>query len=175
MTRSLITCLILASLIVTSCTTPPPEKYFDVAVLNTNMLHGFAGEGMERELEAPSLKAVPGTDKPVQMPRKEVVESTLKFNEEAYGKVNELKETEDAKDIMQASKALYAFVLPVYKNEYTQLADLYDKQAPKESIDALQKNIREKYEARFMELYAALTTSGKAYAQKHNINVKWAD
>lgn len=38
------------------CNSVTPEKCFDIAVLNSNMLVGFANEGQIRELESPSVK-----------------------------------------------------------------------------------------------------------------------
>ena len=74
--------------------------------------------------------------------------------------------------MLNAALAVYEFVIPVYKNEYTQLAKLYDEGAPTEQIAALEKTIREKYGARFEELYKAVGITGKAYAVKHNIPVR---
>ena len=74
--------------------------------------------------------------------------------------------------MLDAAVALYEFVIPVYKNEYAQLAKLYDDGAPAEQIAALENTIQEKYGARFESLYNAVGTTGKAYAAKHNIPVR---
>lgn len=166
---------IIVTVFFASCSTAP-EKYFDQALLNSNMMVGFAGNGMERELEQPSAKLVEGsTEKTEPMKRKEVIENKIKFMEEAFGKVKELSENNDTKEILQASRALYELVLPVYKTEYVQLAKLYDDNAPKEQIEALQKSIHDSYASRFEALYAKLIAAGKPYAAKHNINVRWSE
>lgn len=92
--------------------------------------------------------------------------------EENYGKVKALSSNAETKEMLSAAQALYEFVLPVYKNEYTQLAALYDDGAPADKTAALEKTIQEKYGAKFQELYTALGTAGKAYAAKHNIPVR---
>lgn len=158
----------------TSCNTRTPENYFDIAVLNCNMMHGFADDGMQRELENPTVKLVEGTkDQTEPMKRKEIVESKIQFVETNLQKIKQLKPTEDTKDMLQASLALYEYVLPVYKNEYQQLAGLYDAGAPAEQIRSLQQSIDEKYYSGFVELFDKLTGAAKPYAEKHHIQVNW--
>lgn len=159
-----------------ACNTVTPEKYFSQVVLNSNMMMGFAGDGMQRQLEQPSVKMIDGdVNKSAPMKRKEMVEDKIKFLEEALGKVKDLKETEDTKAILQASLALHEFVLPVYKNEYLQLAKLYDEGATKEQIQSFSQSIHDKYFNRFEALYNQLIAAGKPYAAKHNIKVHWND
>lgn len=155
-----------------ACHTATPEKYFDVAVLNSNMVIGFANNGQLRELESPSAKLVEG--KTVSMQRKEVLDAKIQYLDQSFSKVRALKETDDTKDILQASLALYNYVLPVYKNEYTQLAGLYDKAAPTQEILSLSQLIHDKYAAQFSLLYNTLIGHGKRYAEKHGIQVNWA-
>ncbi len=156
-----------------SCGNPPPQQVFGIAVLNSNLLFGFAGSGMQRELASPSAKLIDEkTGATAPMKRAEVVQTKLESIETNYGKVKALSSNEETKEMLPASLALYEFVIPVYKNEYTQLAGLYDEGAPADKIAALEKTIREKYGARFEELYKTLGTAGKAYAAKHNIQVR---
>lgn len=159
---------------VLSCNSPSPEKYFTTVVLNTNLMHGFAGAALNMQLESPSVKMV-GNDpnKTEPMKRKEIIDTKIQQLEEAFENVNSLKETEDSKGILDASKALFNYVLPVYKNEYTQLAKLYDDGAAAESIQSFTQSIGDKHHAKFVELHDKLTEAGKAFATKHNINVQW--
>ena len=157
-----------------SCSTVPPEKYFGIAVLNTNMLSGFANEGMYRQLESPSLKL--GEDHgTVQMKRIEVIKEKIKSIEENFEKVKDLKVTEDTKEMIQTSIALYEYVLPVYRKEYTQLAESFDKSVPEDRIKSESKAIHDKYFPGYDELYKKLTSTGKSYAEKNNIKVHWGD
>jgi len=156
-----------------SCNSATPEKYFGVAVLNSNMQFGFAGDGFLRQLESPSVKMSETSSQPVPMQRSEVINQKIQFTEEALAKLKELKETPDTKDILQNALALYDYILPVYKNEYTQLAKLYDEQAPKEQINQQVQAIHDKYFAPYETLYNKLISSGKLYAEKHSIKVNW--
>mgnify|MGYP003621183780 CR=1 FL=1 len=129
-----------STLILNSCSTPP-EKYFGTAVLNTNLLIGFAGDGFSRQLESPSAMLSGDNGEISEMKRSEVVSSKIKQTEENLDKVESLRETDDTKDMINASLALYKYVLPVYKNEYVELAELYDNGASKEQIQQKTKSI----------------------------------
>lgn len=137
---------------------------------------GFAADGPARELDQPSSMLVEGsTDKTRTMSRKEVVDMKINSIEDAYKKVKGLTQNDDNKDIVEASKALYEYILPVYKNEYQQLAKLYDQGAPPEEIKTFTASIHNKHAGNFEQLYKKLIANGKLYAQKHNIKVNWAD
>ena len=164
----------ICPILFTACNTTTPENYFDIAVLNCNMMHGFASEGLQRELDNPSVKLVEGTkDQTAPMKRKEIIEDKIRFMEPNLEKIKHLKQTEDTKDMLQASLALYEFVLPVYKNEYLQLAKLYDEGASNEQIRSLQQSIQNKYYAGFAERFDKLTAVAKPYAERHHIQVNW--
>ena len=107
------------------------------------------------------------------MKRKEVVDNQINFLDESFTKIKKLKETDDSRDMLKASVAVYEYVMPVYKREYTQLAKLYDENAPKEQIVLFSKNIHDKYAAGFEERINTLIGIAKPYASRHNINVKW--
>ncbi len=162
------------SIFLSSCDTATPQKYFDVAVLNTNRIVGFAGTMLSRELETPSVKA---DEKGQTMPmkRQEVIDNHIRFAEEILDKLDGFGKNEDAAAIVNSSKALYSFMLPVYKKEYTELAMLYDESAPKEKTAALDAQIKEQYGPKFEALYNDLISKGKLYAAKHNIPVNWAE
>lgn len=135
------------------------------------MFYGFADEGLLRQLESPSVMMVEGSDKPVAMKRSKVIEDKIEYLETSFQKVKALKETDETKEMLQNSRALYEYVMPVYKKEYMELAALYDQAAPPEQIQAYAKTIEDKYFLQYGQLYNKLITSGKSYAQKHNIKV----
>jgi len=165
---------IAACCLVVSCDSAPPESVFGRAVLNLNMFHGFAGPMMEGQIRQPSM-TLGGADgkQVVQMTSKEVVDTKITFAEDSYEKVRNLKESEDSKAMIDASKALYEYIIPVYKNEYQALAALYDKKAPQAEIDAMSQSIRDKYAAGYEERTAAVIAAAKPYAEKHKLRVKW--
>ena len=161
-------CLLLAS-----CSTDTPQNYFDRAVLNSNTLVGFADEWHLRQMETPGIK-LNEKGETVSVKRIEDVVQKIQFMEEDKGKLKALKETEETKEMLQTSAALYDYILPVYKNEYTKLAELYDSNAPKAATDSLAKKIHDSYYTEYEAIYNKLISIGKVYAQKHSIKVNWA-
>jgi hypothetical protein len=158
-----------------ACNTASPERYFDLAVLGTcNSMTGFANSGLKRELDLPSVKMVNGDkDHPVSMKRKEVIDSRIEILQDNLGELKQLKPTPDTKEMLETSITLNEYVLGGLKNEYEELAELYDTGASKEEIATLSQSIETKYSRDFEELYDRLTALGKSYAQRNNINVNW--
>jgi len=157
-----------------ACNSSTPEEYFGVAILNLNMMHGFAGTGLQRQLESPSVKMIDGNkDNIAPMTRKEVIDDKIQILENNQEKLKALKETDDSRDILKASAAIYDYVLPVYKKEYMELAKLYDENSPNEKIQSYAQAISDKYYAGYEQLFQKLTTAGKSYADKNGIKVNW--
>ena len=156
------------------CQDASPERYFDLAVLNSNLIVGFASDGFQRELDQPSMMLIEGTrDSARPMKRKDVVNDKIRFVEENLDKLKKLKQTPDTQDILVASIQLHEFILPVYKNEYQTLAHLYDNGANLDTIRNTADAIHDKYSADFEERYNILISSGKNFATKHKIAVNW--
>ena len=157
-----------------SCDDATPRNYFDRAILNCNLIHGFASKGLQRELDSPSVKLMNAkTGASAPMKRKEVIDDKIASIEQSLEKVRKLRQTDDTKEIVQASIALHEYVLPVYRNEYLQLAKLYDDGAPKAQIETLASAIAAKYRPRFEVLFDSLTAAGKPYAARHDIKFVW--
>lgn len=159
-------CLLFAA-----CNTVSPEKYFEHAVLNSNLFVGFAADKPMMELRSPSVKMTENKSKPVAMKRSEVINTKIQFIEASFEKVKNLKETDDTKDMLRASMALYNYVLPIYKTEYVQLAKLYDDNVSEDQITAKVQSIHNKYYSRYEELHSKLINIGELYAEKHGIKV----
>lgn len=150
-----------------------PEKTFGIAALNCNMLYGFGGSGMQRELASPSVKLVDEkTMASAPMKRAEVIDEKLARIEENYKQIKGLSSNDDSKAMIDASISLYEYVMPVYKNEYKQLAALYDDGAAADKIETMEKSIAAKYEAKFEQLYNKMLETATAYAEKHNIPLR---
>jgi hypothetical protein len=166
--------LCVAFIILLSSCGDSPRTCFDRAVLNCNMIHDFAGKGMERQLEAPSVKLTDSkTGASAPMTRKEVVDDKIAFVEQSLAKVRQLRQTDDNREMVQASIALQEYVLPVYRDDYQRLAKLYDAGVPKDAIAQISSSIATKYGAQFQALSDRLTAAGKAYAARHQIQVVW--
>lgn len=157
---------------VAACEQTTPAQYFARAVLNSNLLYGFADSGMQRQLASPSEKLTDAkTGASAPMKRAEVLKDKLDAVQSNFDKVKALSSNDDTKEMIKASLALYEFALPVYHTEYKALAAMYDSGAAAGKIAALEKSITDKYAAKFQALHGALITGGKAYAAKHGIKV----
>ncbi len=174
MKRNILCCLLLSFIAMAffSCS-KSPEEYFGAAVLNTNILYGFADNGFSRQLESPSVMLPDNGGEPVPMKRTEVINTKIKQVEENLYKVESMKVNDETKNMLEASIILHKYVLPVYKTEYFQLAELYDNGASADQIEILTNSIHDKYSAHYKELYDRLISEGKIYAAKNNIQVKW--
>jgi len=160
------------SCLVSSCEKATPEQTFARAVINANLVSGFAGNGMKYQLENPSVKLMP-SGQTAPMTRKEVVDDQIRSIDESYQKVKNLGESDDNREILQASIALYEYVLPVYRNEYSQLAGLYYRGAEKAELEAAYKAIADNYLKGYQERADSLLAAGKPFAERHGIRVKW--
>jgi hypothetical protein len=160
--------------LLTACNTTTPEQYFDITVLNSNLVAGFANGGDFRQLEQPPARLQ--ADKSIgASTRAQVVETWILVIEQAIEKIQALPDDHEGKPMKDAALALYEYTLPVYKNEYTALARQYDTNANPADIEASMTAIHDKYYKKYDDLYQALTALGKTYATKHNITVNWGD
>ena len=167
--------VLLISTIVISCNYSSPKDYFNVAVLNVNLLHGFASGGMQQQMENPALQMINGDkDHYAAMKRKEVLDQKLDMVHRNISLLKELRRTASTEDLINASMALYEYVLPVYENEYRELARLYDDDASPNAIASLTEMINHKYFPGYAELFDKLMAVAKPYAEENHINVAWA-
>jgi hypothetical protein len=165
---------IALGLSLTSCNNVSPEKYFDEAVLNVNLITPFGGQAALNSLAHPSVKLVPGTkDQTTPMTRKEIVEDQIQRVEANLVKIKALPDSEETRDMVQTSIKLHEFVLPVYKTEYRQLAKLYDEDGSQPERVSRAHEIDTKYLAGYQTFFNRLVELGKAYAEKHHIKVEW--
>jgi hypothetical protein len=164
--------------LLSSCEKQTPEQTFARAVINPNLIAGFAGTGIKYQLENPSVKLTP-SGKAEPMTRKEIVNGMIISTEHSFQEVKDLSESEDNREMLRASVAVYEYVLPVYRNDYTKLAELYDGGAvydggaTGESLESAYTTIAGKYLEEYRKRVDALHSAGKPYADRHGIKVKW--
>lgn len=156
-----------------ACTNPTPENYFDKAVLNTNIVNDFGSEPLTKTLISYGVNQ--GTSQDMKNPAETFIDSKVQYITKQLKDIKDLKETDETRNMLKTSVALFEYVLPVYKNEYMALAKLSDQGGTQDDILSLGKEIDEKYGVRFDSLYDVLTAEGKKYAAEHNINVKWGN
>jgi len=174
--KSRLTILTLLTLFFSACS-ETPERFFDIAILNTNMINDFASEDLARHIndETKEYPDIPSSKKKGDEAAVSLNNKIL-YLEQSLEKVKKLSASgEEEKEIKALSQQLYELVIPVYKNEYLTYAKLCDSKGSQSAKDEIIKNIDEKYGARFEEHFNALMEKGKVYAQEHNIQVNWGE
>jgi len=166
--------IITLSLTFQSCS-EDADKFFGVAVLNTNMITDFGTPILAKHINDTTIEFadIPSSknkgDEAVQL-----VTRDIQFMEKSLADIKALSESNDSrKEIKAQSIALYEYVLPVYKNEYTAYAKLCDTKAPQAQKDEIIKSIAQKYNAEFEKRYGQLLENGKAFADKNGLKVDW--
>jgi len=165
---------VMSILLLSSCA-ETPEKFFDITILNTNVINDFASPDLARHIddEAKEYPNIPSSKKKGDEATT-TVKNKILYLEQSLEKVKKLSASGDEqKEIKALSVALYEMTIPVYKNEYLAYAKLCDQKGSQESKDAIIKDIDQKYTAAFEQKYTALMEKGKAYASENNIQVNW--
>ena len=163
------------SIFLLSACSETPEKFFDIAILNTNMINDFASPDLARHIneEAKEYPNIPSSKKKGDEAVNTITNKIL-YLEQSLEKVKKLSASgTEEEEIKNLSMQLYELVIPVYKNEYLVYAKLCDDKRNQDDKDALVKKIDEQYGLRFEQNYNALMEKGKTYASEHNIQVNW--
>lgn len=165
------------SLLFTACQSPSPETFFGKVVLNTNLVADFAPERYGKHLEQETLEFpdMPSSKKVGDEAQKSV-EIKIQVVEKALKDIKELNVSdEDAKALKEQSIALFEKVLPVYQNEYTAYAKLCDSKGSAEEKQAILQKIDNEQMPAINTVFDNVYALGKAYAEKHNLNVNWGN
>lgn len=151
------------------------DKFFGVAVLNTNMVSDFGTANFAKDLNDNTIEYpdIPSSKKNGDEAAN-IVKNKVLYVEKVLKDLNALSANDDArKEIKKQSIALFEFVLPVYKNEYTAYAKLCDTKASQEQKDEILKAIEQKYNAEFEAKLTSLFSLGKSFVSENNLNVQW--
>ncbi|WP_209577835.1 MULTISPECIES: hypothetical protein [unclassified Sphingobacterium] len=177
MKQLLVIILMLSSMFFTACQSPSPDKFFGKVVLNTNLIADFAPERYGKSLEQETVEfADMPSSKKVGDEAQKSVEIKIQVVEKALKDIKELNVSDaEAKALKEQSIALFEKVLPVYKNEYTAYAKLCDRKGSAEEKQALLQKIEKNDMPEINSAFDNVYTLGKAYAEKHNLNVNWGN
>lgn len=166
--------MIISCLSLQSCT-EPADKFFETAILNTNIIADFASPKLAKYIsdEAAEIPNIPSSKKNGDEAGK-VVQNKILFIDSALNNIKGLNAgSDDRKVIQEKSIALFEFVIPIYKNEYAKYAVLCDSKADPAEKEALADAIDKKYGATFEAMYLELMDAGKVFAEENNLNVDW--
>lgn len=152
-----------------------PDQFFGTAVLNTNAINDFATPNLAKHINDETIEFadIPSSknkgDEAITF-----VNNKILYLEKSLNDIKALNaNADDRKAIKEKSLALYEFVIPIYKNEYTNYAKLCDSKADPAKKEEAVKLIEQKYSSTFEKMYIDLMDAGKAFADENKLNVDW--
>lgn len=166
--------LLFLSIILQSCA-EPADKFFGVAILNTNTITDFATPILAKHIsdEAVEYPNIPSSKKKGDEALR-YVQNQILYMEKSLKDIKALSENGDTrKEIKAQAISLYEYVIPVYKNEYSAYAKLCDAKGPTIQKEEIIDTISKKYTTEFEKRYTLLMSNGKAFAEANKLNVSW--
>lgn len=170
---TLVFILIVTNLVFTSCNNLSPEKTFDVAVLNSNLLSRFGGKEISDKLQTEAQVYDENQKKMIPSSYYDSFKYDITNLETRFQTIKDIPEDEDNKEILQASKDLFSYAIAKQKEGYLPIAKLKDEKASPEQIQKAIADFDASTQTEVDAKFNKLMTAGKAYAEKHNIDAKF--
>lgn len=168
---------VLTVLLFGSCQSTTPDKFFEVVMLNTNLVADFRPSefGKRLEQETKEFPDIPSSKKNGNEAQ-QIVEVKVMTIEKAISNIKKLNASDDdMKTLQDQSIKLFETVLPVYKNEYTAYAKLCDEKATSEQKENILVGIERDHLPAVESIMESLYGKGQEYAKKHYLNVSWGN
>ncbi|WP_417939032.1 hypothetical protein [Flavobacterium sp. RS13.1] len=165
--------IIAGSLISTSCSNLSPEKTFDIAVLNSNLLSRFGGKEISNKLESEPQVYDENQKKMISSSYYDTFKYDISNLEIQLKRINEITEDDDNKEMLEASKDLFSYVISKQKEGYLPIAKMKDEKASPEQIEKAIADFDAATQTEAVSKFAKLMATGKAYAEKHHIDTKF--
>lgn len=165
--------VIAGSLISTSCSNLSPEKTFDIAVLNSNLLSRFGGKEISSKLESEPQVYDENQKKMIPSSYQDAFKYDISNLEIQLKRINEITEDDDNKEMLQASKDLFSYVIAKQKEGYLPIAKMKDEKSSPEQIQKAIADFDAATQTEADSKFAKLMAVGKAYAEKHHIDAKF--
>ncbi|MCR4033089.1 MULTISPECIES: hypothetical protein [Flavobacterium] len=165
--------VIAGSLIATSCSNFSPEKTFDIAVLNSNLLSRFGSKEINEKLQSEAQVYDESQKKMIPSSYQDAFKYDISNLEIRLKSISEITEDEDNKELLQASKDLFSYVITKQKEGYLPIAKMKDEKASPEQIEKAIADFDTSTQTEVDAKFTKLMTIGKAYAEKHNIDAKF--
>lgn len=172
-TTKLLILLITGSLVSASCSNFSPEKTFDIAVLNSNLLSRFGSKEINEKLQSEAQVYDESQKKMIPSSYQDAFKYDISNLEIRLKSISEITEDEDNKELLQASKDLFSYVIAKQKEGYLPIAKMKDEKASPEQIEKAIADFDASTQTEVDAKFTKLMTVGKAYAEKHNIDAKF--
>nr|WP_294785281.1 hypothetical protein [uncultured Flavobacterium sp.] len=165
--------VVIAGSLVTSCSNVSPEKTFDLAVLNSNLLSRFGSKEISTKLQSEAQVYDESQKKMIPSTYQDAFKYDISNLEIQLKKISEITEDDDNKEMLQASKDLFSYVIAKMKEGYLPIAKMKDEKASPEQIEKAIADFDASTQTEVDAKFTKLMTAGKAYAEKHNIDAKF--
>lgn len=170
--NSIILVLIAASLVLTSCTNLSPEKTFEIAALNSNLLSRFGSKDINFKLESEPQIYDETQKKMIPSSYQDYFKFDIANLETQLKKIKDIKEDDDNRELLQASKDLFSYAIAKEKEGYLPIAKMKDEKASPEQIEKAIADFDASTQNDIESKFTKLMNVAKAYVEKHNINAK---
>ncbi|MBE8727543.1 hypothetical protein [Flavobacterium hungaricum] len=170
--KSIVFALITVSIITASCTNLSPEKTFEIAALNSNLLSRFGSKDINFKLESEPQIYEESQKKMVPSSYYDYFKFDIANLETQLNRIKEIPEDDDNKELLQASKDLFSYAIAKQKEGYLPIAKLKDEKASPEQIQKAIADFDASTQNEIDAKFTKLMTAAKAYVEKHNINAK---
>lgn len=164
--------LIVTSIFLTSCTNLSPEKTFEVAALNSNLLSRFGSKDINFKLESEPQIYDETQKKMIPSSYYDYFKFDITNLETQFKKIKEIKEDDDNRELLQASKDLFSYAITKEKEGYLPIAKMKDEKASPEQIEKAITDFDAATKSEIDNKFTKLMNVAKAYVAKHNINAK---
>jgi len=164
--------LIVTSIFLTSCTNLSPEKTFEVAALNSNLLSRFGSKDINFKLESEPQIYDESQKKMIPSSYYDYFKFDITNLETQFKKIKEIKEDDDNRELLQASKDLFSYAITKEKEGYLPIAKMKDEKASPEQIEKAIADFDASTQSEIDTKFTKLMNVAKAYVAKHNINAK---
>ena len=164
--------VIAISLTFSSCNNLSPEKTFEVAALNSNLLSRFGSKEINEKLQSEAMVYDESQKKMVPSSYQDAFKYDITNLETRFQTIKDIPVDDDNKELLQASKDLFSYAISKQKEGYLPIAKLKDEKASPEQIEKavadFDASTRNEIDAKFTKLMNV----AQAYVDKHNINAK---
>lgn len=164
--------ILTGSMFFTSCNNYTPEKTFEIAVLNSNLLSSFGHTQINRQLESEPQVYDDAAKKMVPSSYYDYFQFQITELEKRQKTIAEIKEDDDNRELLTASKDLFSYAIAKQKEGYLPIAKMKDEKVPTEQIQKAIADFDTATEKDINIKFTALMNVAKAYIKKHNINAK---
>ncbi|OMQ12435.1 hypothetical protein [[Flexibacter] sp. ATCC 35103] len=170
--NSIILVLIAASLVLTSCTKLSPEKTFEIAALNSNLLSRFGSKDINFKLASEPQIYDEAQKKMIPSSYYDYFKFDISNLETQLKNIKDIKEDDDNRELLQASKDLFSYAIAKEKEGYLPIAKMKDEKASPEQIEKAIVDFDASTQNDIETKFTKLMNVAKAYVEKHNIDAK---